>query len=49
MDPAGHIYGTLCHYDVVPRDPGQIDMELMLLVCSALQQGGKIPAYFASK
>lgn len=48
MDPDGRVEGTLCHYDVVPRDPGQIDMELMLLVCSALQRGGKIPAYPAS-
>ena len=48
MDSEGRVEGTLCHYDVVPRDPGQIDMELMLLVCSALQQGGKIPAYPAS-
>ena len=45
MDSEGRVEGTLCHYDVVPRDPGQIDMELMLLVCSAIQQRGKIPAY----
>lgn len=49
MDPAGHVEGTLCHYDVVPRNPGQIDMELMLLVCSTLQRSGKIPAYPAAK
>lgn len=48
MDSEGRVEGTLCHYDVVPRDPEKIDMELMLRVCSALQQGGKIPAYPAS-
>ena len=49
MDPENHVEGTLCHYDVVACDPGQIDMQLMLLVCSALQRGGKIPAYPATK
>lgn len=45
MDPEGAIIGTLCHYDVVPRDPAQIDMELIVRVASALAYGGHVPPY----
>ena len=45
MDPEGAIIGTLCHYDVVPRDPRQIDMELIVRVASALAYGGHVPPY----
>lgn len=45
MDAEGQILGTLCHYDLVPRDPTQIDLELMLAVTSTLALGGHVPAY----
>lgn len=45
MDAEGALLGTLCHYDTVPRDPGQIDLELMVQVASALASGGHVPPY----
>ena len=48
MDPTGLLLGTLCHYDVVPRDPAQLDLELLIQVASALQQGDHVPPYPAS-
>ena len=45
LDPEGALLGTLCHYDVVPRDPAQLDLELLLQVASALQQGNHVPPY----
>lgn len=45
MTPEGEILGTLCHYDVVPRDPSQVDLELMVTVASALEQAGLVPPY----
>ncbi len=45
MDPEGNILGTLCYYDFVPRDPEQIDLELMIEVASALTHGNHVPAY----
>lgn len=45
MDSDGTLIGTLCHYDLVPRDPGQIDMALMLRVASELAYGQHIPPY----
>lgn len=45
LDPDGGLLGTLCHYDVVPRDPTQLDLELLLQVASALQQGRYLPPY----
>ncbi|MDQ2779700.1 MAG: GAF domain-containing protein, partial [Pseudomonadota bacterium] len=45
MTPEGEILGTLCHYDLVPRDPKQIDLMLMLQVASTLAQGGWVPPY----
>lgn len=41
----GELLGTLCHYDVVPRDPEHLDLELLVQVCSALEQTGLIPPY----
>ncbi len=49
MDSSGVLLGTLCHYDLVPRDPEQIDLELMFAVASALAQGGHIPPYPAAQ
>lgn len=41
----GELLGTLCHYDTVPRDPAQLDLELLLQVASALAWSGKVPLY----
>lgn len=48
MDSSGVILGTLCHYDLVPRDPSQVNLELMLNVSSFLALGGHVPAYPAA-
>jgi GAF domain-containing protein len=45
MTPEGQILGTLCHYDDVPRDPSQVDLELMIEVASTLEQKGLVPPY----
>ena len=45
LTPEGELLGTLCHYDVVARDPGQLDLELLLQVASRLVQSGAIPPY----
>ena len=45
LTPEGELLGTLCHYDTVPRDPAQLDLELLLQVASALARSGRIPAY----
>lgn len=45
IDPEGELLGTLCHYDRVPQDPSQLDLDLLVQVASALQQGGHIPPY----
>ncbi len=45
MTPEGEILGTLCHYDLVPRDPAQVDLPLMLQVSSLLAQRGLVPPY----
>jgi len=45
LTPEGEILGTLCYYDVVPRDPSQIDVALMCEVASALAYGKHVPPY----
>lgn len=45
MTSEGEILGTLCHYDLVPREPEQVDMALMLQVASALVQRQLVPPY----
>ena len=45
MNAEGAIFGTLCLYDLVPRDPEQVDLALMLQVASALAEGGHVPPY----
>ncbi len=45
MTAEGEILGTLCHYDLVPRDPEQVDMALILQVASALVQRELVPPY----
>jgi GAF domain-containing protein len=41
----GTLIGTLCYYDLVARDPDQLDLELLLQVSSALAQSGLVPPY----
>ena len=48
IEPEGRLLGTLCHYDLVPRDPSTVDLELMLQVASALAQKGLVPPYPAA-
>lgn len=48
MDPEGQLIGTLCHYDLVPRDPAQVDIELMVQVASFLARSGCVPPYPAA-
>jgi GAF domain-containing protein len=45
MDESGAILGTLCHYDDVPRDPRQIDLELMIQVAAFLARDHSLPSY----
>ena len=45
MTSEGEILGTLCHYDLVPRAPEQVDLALMLQVASALVQRQLVPPY----
>jgi GAF domain-containing protein len=45
ITPEGEILGTLCHYDVAPRNDGQINVELMVAVVSAIEQQGLVPPY----
>ena len=45
FQPDGELLGTLCHYDLVPRDPEHLDLELLIQVSSALEQSGLIPGY----
>ena len=41
----GEFIGTLCHYDLVPRDPEQLDPALLVRAARALVASGSIPAY----
>ena len=45
MDPEGQVLGTLCHYDLVPRDPTRLNLELLVRAASTLQQGNHVPPY----
>jgi GAF domain-containing protein len=45
FEPEGELIGTLCHYDLVPRDPAQLDLELLLQVSSAIDRSGQVPPY----
>ena len=48
MTAEGELLGSLCHYDVVPRDPAGIDFELILRVASLLAYRGLVPPYPSS-
>ena len=45
MDAEGVILGTLCHYDLVPRNPEQVDLNLIVAVSSSLAHGDHVPPY----
>lgn len=45
LDPEGTLLGTLCHYDLLPRDPEQLDLELLLQAASHIAQSGQLPPY----
>jgi GAF domain-containing protein len=45
MDAEGALLGTLCHYDLQPRDPAQLDLELLLQAAAELARGGHVPPY----
>ena len=45
MTAEGEILGTLCYYDLVPRDPNQVDLMLILQVASLLGRSGLVPPY----
>lgn len=45
LEPDGHLLGTLCHYDVVPRDTDHLDLQLLMQVAGLLEQGGHVPPY----
>ena len=45
MDSLGNVLATLCHYDVVPRDPDQVNLELMLMVAAYIANNGNLPPY----
>ena len=45
VTPEGGFIGTLCHYDLEPRDSEQLDLELLVRVSSALTYSGLVPDY----
>ena len=45
MDAEGRLLGTLCHYDVVPRNADELDMPLLLQAASTLALGKHVPPY----
>ncbi|AVO49048.1 hypothetical protein C6568_07110 [Melaminivora suipulveris] len=45
MDSQGTIIGTLCHYDLQPRDVRQVDTALMLMIASYLTLNDLVPPY----
>jgi GAF domain-containing protein len=48
FEPDGALIGTLCHYDLEPRDPEHLNLSLLLQVSSAIAQSGLVPPYPAS-
>ena len=42
MDAEGRLLGTLCHYDVVPRNADELDMPLLLQAASTLALGNHV-------
>ena len=44
----GRFLGTLCHYDLEPRDPEQLDLQLLRQVGNVLGRSGLVPEYPAA-
>ena len=45
LDAQGAVIGTLCHYDLVPRDVAGVDQQLALLAAGYIMAGGFLPPY----
>jgi GAF domain-containing protein len=45
LTPEGEVLGTLCYYDLVPRDSTEIDVELLLNVATFIVQNNAIPTW----
>ena len=45
VDAGGELIGTLCHYDLVPRDPEQLNADLLVRAAAALSAPGLVPPY----
>ncbi|HUD32956.1 MAG TPA: GAF domain-containing protein [Variovorax sp.] len=48
MDSSGNVLATLCHYDLIPREPEQVNLDLMLLVAAYIANNGHLPPYPSS-
>ena len=42
---SGELIGTLCHYDLVPRDPAQLDAALLAQATQIIADSGLVPPY----
>lgn len=49
MDAEGVLIGTLCHDDLVPGDPDQVDLELLIQVASTAAQRGRVLLTFTTR
>ncbi len=47
MDSEGTLMATLCHFDVVPRDPDTVNLPLVFQIASKLAQRSVVPPYHA--
>jgi GAF domain-containing protein len=45
LDAEGGLLGTLCYYDVEPRDSSQLNLDLLLRVTGYLARGAHVPPY----
>jgi GAF domain-containing protein len=45
IDVKGEVIGSLCFYDLQPRDVSQLDETLMASVSRYLSLGGLVPSY----
>lgn len=49
IDKGGEILGTLCLYDLEPRDVESLNVELLVMVANYLAMGGHVPPYPAAE
>lgn len=45
LDASGVLLGTLCHYDLEPRDPDTLDMQLLRQAADCIARSGLLPDY----